>query len=84
MPGTDKGSSVQKLLDLLEKLEQRKIYFSVGCSRSEAIVVHICVPGERWEVECFPDGHVEVEVFRSGGGLEGEDALERLFAIHSD
>ena len=42
------------------------------------------MPGERWEVEFFADGSVEVEVFTSGArnGLEGENALERLFATH--
>jgi hypothetical protein len=86
MTNTEQTNSLQKLLDFLDQLEQRKIYFTLGCSRTEAIMVRIDVPGERWEVEFFADGHVEVEVFRSGGpdaGLEGEDALERLFAVHS-
>ena len=87
MPGTEQTNSLQKLLDFLDQLEQRKIYFTLGRSRSEAIMVDIAVPGEKWEVEFFADGHVEVELFRSGGpdsGVEGEDALERLFADHSD
>jgi hypothetical protein len=87
MMSTEPTNSLQKLLDFLDQCEQRKIYFTLGRSRSEAIMVHIDVPGEKWEVEFFADGHVEVEVFRSGGpesGLEGEDALERLFAVHSD
>jgi hypothetical protein len=43
-------------------------------------MVQIAVPGERWEVEFFEDGHVEVEVFgRTRDGLEGEEALARLF-----
>jgi len=48
-------------------------------------MVDIAVPGERWEVEFFEDGHVEVEVFRStSDGLEGEEALDRLFEKFSD
>ena len=51
------------------------------------VMVYIDVPGEKWEVEVFADGLVEVEVFRSGGpdsGLKGEETLERLFAVHSE
>jgi hypothetical protein len=87
MPSIEETNSLQKLLDFLDQLELRKIYFTLGRSRSEAIMIHIDVPGERWEVEFFADGHVEVEVFRSGGpdsGLESEDALAKLFTVHSD
>jgi hypothetical protein len=87
MSSTEHTESLQKLLDFLDQLEQRKIHFTLGRSRSEAIMVRVDVPGERWEVEFFADRHVEVEVFRSGGpdsDLEGEEALQRLFAITSD
>jgi len=50
-------------------------------------MVRVDVPSERWEVEFFADGHVEVELLRSGGphsGLQGEEALDRLFAVHGD
>ena len=40
----------------------------------------IAIPGERWEVEFFANGHVEVETFLSNpNGMEGEEALTRLF-----
>ncbi len=80
-------NSLQKLLDFLTRLESHGIYNTLACHRTEAIMVRIDVPGERWEVEFFADGHVEVEVFTSGGpchGLEGEEALNRLFAPHAD
>lgn len=48
-------------------------------------MVDIAVPGARWEVEFFADGHVEVEIFRSNGtGVVGEEALAELFAPDSD
>jgi hypothetical protein len=87
MSNTDPPNSLQKLLDFLDELEQRKISFTLRRSRSGTIMVEIAVPGERWEVEFFADGHVEIEVFRGGGpdsGLEGEVALERLFTNFSD
>ena len=80
-------TSFQKLLDFLARLEEAKIHFALASIRSETIAVLIAVPGERWEVEFFADGVIEVEVFssvqRSNVLLEGEEALERLFATHS-
>ncbi len=48
-------------------------------------MVEVAVPGERWEVEFFADDHVEVEIFLSTDkGIEGEDALQRLFDTYTD
>lgn len=80
-----KNSSLQKLLDFLAKLDNSKIHYILECNRHEAVMVHVAVPGERWEVEYFVDGHVEVEVFRSTReGLKGEEALIELFEQYSD
>ncbi len=46
-------------------------------------MVEVAVPGERWEVEFFRDGTVEVEVFRKVGGIVGEEALAPLINTHS-
>jgi len=78
-------NTLGKLLTFLDELDGRQISFKLVHSRSGAIMVDIAVPGERWEVEFFEDGHVEVEVFRStSDGLEGEEALDRLFEKFSD
>jgi hypothetical protein len=46
-------------------------------------MVEVHVPGARWEVEFFADGHVEVEIFQSASGVlshaDAEAALQRLF-----
>ncbi len=48
-------------------------------------MVKVAVPGERWEVEFFEDGRVDVEVFRSSGGeLEGSEAMGRLLDENVD
>ena len=84
MMSTDGTNSLQNLLEFLDELERHKIYFRLERVRSEAIMVRVDVPGERWEVEFFADGEVEVEIFRtteSGvvGGIAAEAALRRLF-----
>jgi hypothetical protein len=76
---------LQKLLDFLSDLDERKIFHKLSRVRPEAIMVEIAVPGERWEVEFFTDGHLEVEVFGPSPGIVGgEEALQRLFDEFSD
>lgn len=77
-------NSFQKLLDFLAELNTRGIFFTLAQIRPEAIMIDVVVPGERWEVEFFADGTVEVEVFRSVQGVQGEEELERLFRDYSD
>jgi hypothetical protein len=75
---------VQPLLDFLERLDQSRIHFVLGHYR-ETINVQVAVPGERWEVEFFGDGSVEVEVFVSDGAVTaGAERLEELFRKHGD
>lgn len=47
-------------------------------------MVEIAVPGQRWEVEFFADGNIEVEKFISDGTLFDKSELETLFAKFSD
>jgi len=71
--------SFQKLLDFLGKLAECKHPYRLACWREEAIMVEMAVPGERWEIEFFADGHVEVERFRSDGHIADESVLHELF-----
>src|SRR6185312_10278911 len=78
-------NSLQKLLNFLDELEKQKIYFFLERNRSEAIMVRVDVPGQRWEIEFFADGEIEVEIFRSTkdgviGGSEAQEALKHLLA----
>lgn len=77
-------NAMRKLLDFLTELEKRHIAFTLASVRDDTIMVRIAVPGERWEVEFWDDGEVEVEVFRSEHGVEGEETLVRLFNEHSE
>lgn len=76
---------LQKRLDFLLALDQHKIFYRLSRVRPEAIMVEIAVPGERWEVEFFADGHLEVEIFgHSLGIVGGEEELQRLFEEFGD
>jgi len=78
-------NTLQKLLDFLSGLDDRRIFHRLSRVRREAIMVEIAVPGERWEAEFFADGHVEVEVFGpSQGVVGGEEYLQRLYEEFGD
>jgi hypothetical protein len=68
-------SAFQKLLDFLVKLENAKVTYRLSHFRAETIAVELAVPGERWEVEFFADGTVEVERFRSNGDVSADESL---------
>ena len=70
----------RKLLAFLDQLEQEKLWYRLEHIR-DSIMVAVSVPGERWEVEFFEDGAVEVERFLSTGRIEGEDALDVLMGM---
>lgn len=69
-----------KVLNFLEKLEETNIWYRLEHVR-DSIMVILAIPGQRWEVEFFDDGHVEVERFVSAGPLEDEAALTLLWSL---
>lgn len=69
---------MKQLIDFLEKLEEKKIYYKLNKVR-DAIMVEIAVPGERWEIEFFANGNIEVEKFVSNGEILDADEIEKLF-----
>jgi hypothetical protein len=74
-----KKNSLQKLTTFLGDLEQHRIYYTLAHHRDEAVMVTVSIPGERWEVEFFVDGAVEVERFFSTGSIAGPELLTELF-----
>ena len=80
---TDSAVAMRKLLDFLDRLEREKIWYRLEHIR-DSIMVETAVPGERWEIEFFAGGHVEVERFVSVGKLGGEELIEELFQIMVD
>jgi hypothetical protein len=80
----DAKTSLGALLEFLRQLEQHRISYRLEHNRADAVMVLIAVPGQRWEVEFFEDGQVEVERFVSGGDIQGEELLEDLIREFGD
>jgi hypothetical protein len=77
---------MEKLIPFLCDLEEIGRHYTLGhhgCGvRPGAITVHVTASAvERWEVEFFEDGYVEIERFGSVGGVEDSNAdVETLLA----
>ena len=76
------SDAFSKMLTFLNQLDEMNIPFYLEHNREETIMVSIAVNDERWEVEFYASGDMDVEVFYGEGEdvpLEGEEALARLF-----
>jgi hypothetical protein len=75
------ASAFQKFLDFLNKLDATKTTYRLSHFREDTVAVELAVPGERWEVEFYADGTVEVERFRSNGVVSPDETLlDELFS----
>jgi hypothetical protein len=61
-------------------LERRHVAHEFRIVRDEALMMSVAVPGERWEIEFFDDGRIELERFVSQGVVESPGALAELLA----
>ena len=84
-------TSLNELIELLEKLEEKKIYYKLNKTRDDTIMIEVTVPGQRWEIEYNTYGKstehnckIEIEKFVSNGILYDESELETLLHDFSD
>ena len=62
------------------ELDLRNVTYELRIVRDEALMMSVAVPGERWEIEFFDDGQIELERFVSQGVAEAPSALAELLA----
>ena len=74
---------MRKLIDFLNELELRNIFYKLDKKNDEYIMIEIRVPGELWEVE-FSDDDIRIERFISTGTILDESELKTLFDLFSD
>lgn len=77
-------AAFQKLLDFLNRLDAEKMPYRLSHFREDTVAVELAVPGERWEVEFYATGTIEVERFRSDGHVSADESLlAELFAKYA-
>ena len=62
---------MESLLSFLQTLTEHSLTYDLRCVRPTAIMATVFVPGHRYEVEFFGDGHVEIERSSSPGEIGG-------------
>ena len=78
-------SDLGQLVQFLCRLEKHELHYRLEHNRDEALMVLVAVPGERWEIEFFESGAIEIERFVGSVGVSsGEKAiaeLQQLFEV---
>lgn len=64
-------STLADLQQFLCKLQDTNTSYRLTSEREGAVMVHLALPGERWEVEFFPDRELEIEIFKADGDIHG-------------
>jgi len=80
----ESNDPMQMLLDLSSRMHAANIHHEVTKYRDDGVSIIATVPGERWEIDILGDGQIVVEVFKAQGDCRGKEALDELFARHSE
>ncbi len=77
----DSGDAIfESLLAFLNRLDRAGVWYRLGHTKPESVMVEVALPGEHWEVELMADGAVEIERYRSVAGVEEQpELLNELF-----
>jgi hypothetical protein len=68
---------LEDVLRFCNELNERRASYRLSIDRPEAIRVTLDVPGERWEIDFFPDGEIELDRYVSQGVVQaGSSDLE--------
>ncbi len=78
------NSNSHRVYGLLQQLEAAKIHYDLHRIRDDSIMIEVHVPGRYYEIEVFPDEHVEVEIFKSDGQIGGQEMIDDLFSTFTE
>ena len=74
----------QSFFDMCAELDRRHVKYDVVSVRDQALMIRVAVPGERWELEVFDDGRIELERFVTQGVKSDHDAPSKLLAYFDE
>ena len=66
---------IERLLDLLNRLDAARIYYTLAHTRPETLMVDISLPGWHREAGSAAGGSTEIERYRSVAGVEDDTSL---------
>ncbi len=69
---------MSKVFEVLKRLDEAKVHYSIGRYRSDTIHITVTVVGERIEITVFEDDHVEVSRFVGNEDVLDESVLDEI------
>ena len=76
---------MNELLKFLCLLEKEGIHYYLEHNRDGFLMVHVAIPGERWEVEFSASGEVEIEIFKNSEGVfTDKKLLNEVFSSNGE
>jgi hypothetical protein len=72
------------VLQFCAALSERRASYKLSVDRPEAIRVTLDVPGERWEIDFFPDEHIELERYVGQGVVDAGPAELEAALLYYD
>lgn len=73
-------TALSKATEFRRELDRRHVVYEFRIVRDDALMMSVALPGQRWEIEFFDDGRIELERFVSQGVAEAPSALAELLA----
>jgi hypothetical protein len=67
-------TTLEDVLRFCNELNERRASYKLSVDRPEAVRVTLDVPGERWEIDFFPDGEIELDRYVSQGVVQAGPA----------
>ncbi|MGO9559430.1 MAG: hypothetical protein ACLPYW_10120 [Acidimicrobiales bacterium] len=77
-------TAFEKVSKLCRELDARRVNYELTFARPEALMLSVAIPGERWELEFFEDGLIELERFVSAGVEEDSTAARKLLGYFDE
>ena len=73
------------LFDLLVRLEQAGIHFTLGRYRDDTVLITLTLVGERVEIDVFADGQMQVSRFKGNEDIVGDwDLVQEIIEMNVD
>jgi hypothetical protein len=73
------------LYEILEELDNAKIYYKLERTRENSVMICATVVGARVEIEIFNDGHFESSIFKGNEGVfSGKEFVEKIINDNRD
>jgi len=73
------------LYEILEELDNAKIYYQLERTRDNSVMICVTIPGSRLEIEVFNDGKIETSEFRGDESLiSGREFVKKIIDANRD